>query len=107
MKKGTIKVSVLYPSGSNKTFDMDYYLNNHVPMVSGLLGDALIGATIEKGLGGGAPDAPSTYVAMGNMYFDTMESFQNAFGPNAEAIMGDIPNYTNIEPVIQVSEVMV
>jgi len=107
MKKGTIKVSVLYPYGENKKFDMDYYLNKHVPMVSGLLGSAMIGATIEKGLGGSAPDAPPTYVSMGNIYFETMESFQSSFGPNAETIMGDIPNYTNIEPVIQVSEVLV
>ena len=45
MKKGTIKVSVLYPDGEGKTFDMDYYCNKHVPMVAGLLGDAVIGAT--------------------------------------------------------------
>lgn len=107
MKKGTIKVSVLYPGGDNKNFNMDYYVNKHVPMVSGLLGDAIIGATIEKGLGGGAPDAPPTYVAMGNIYFNSLESFQNSFGPHTETIMGDIPNYTNIEPVIQISEVLV
>jgi len=41
-----IKVSVLYPNGPGKTFDMDYYSNNHVPMVAGLLGDAVKGATI-------------------------------------------------------------
>ena len=107
MKKGTIKVSVLYPNHENKSFNMDYYCNKHVPMVAGLLGDAVIGASVEKGLGGGAPDTPAEYVAMGNLYFSTMESFQNSFGPHAETIMGDIPNYTNIEPVIQVSEVMI
>lgn len=107
MKKGTIKVSVLYPSGKNKNFDMDYYLNKHVPMVTGLLGSALIGASIEKGLGGGAPDAPPTYVAMGNMYFNTLQSFQNSFGPHTETIMGDIRNFTNTEPVVQVSEVLI
>jgi uncharacterized protein (TIGR02118 family) len=42
---------------------------------------------------------------MGHLYFDSVEDFQNSFGPHADAIMGDIPNYTNIEPVIQVSQV--
>ncbi|MGM5471133.1 EthD family reductase [Flavobacteriaceae bacterium LMO-SS05] len=107
MKKGTIKVSVLYPSGRDKKFDMDYYCNKHVPMVARLLGDAVVGATVEKGLGGGAPDTTPTYAAMGNLYFNTMESFQNSFGPHAKTIMGDIPNYTNIEPVIQMSEVLI
>ena len=106
MKKGTIKVSVLYPNTEGKNLDVDYYMNKHLPLVSQLLGDALIGATVEKGLGGGAPDAPATYLVMGNMYFNTIEDFQNSFGPNAEKIMGDLPNFTTIQPVVQISEVL-
>ena len=107
MKKGAIKVSVLYPNGNGKTFNMDYYCNKHVPLVAGLLGNAVIGATVEKGLGGAAPNEAAAYSAMGNLYFETMESFQNSFGPNAELILGDLPNFTNITPVIQISEVMI
>jgi uncharacterized protein (TIGR02118 family) len=44
---------------------------------------------------------------MGNLYFDSMEDFGNSFGPNADEIMADLPNFTNIEPIIQISEVMV
>ena len=33
MKKGMIKVSVLYPNGEGKNFDMDYYCNQHVQLV--------------------------------------------------------------------------
>lgn len=107
MKPGMIKVSVFYPNQEGKKFDMDYYCNKHTPMVAELLGDAVKGATVEEGIGGGAPGDSATYIAMGNLYFDTMESFQNSFGPNAPQIMGDIPNYTNIEPIIQVSKVVV
>jgi uncharacterized protein (TIGR02118 family) len=106
MKKGMIKVSVLYPNGENKTFDMDYYFNTHLPMVSELLGDSLKGATVEKGLGGAVPGSTAPYAGMGNMYFDSVEDFGASFGPNAEKIMGDLPNFTNIEPIIQVSEVL-
>lgn len=106
MKKGMTKVSVLYPNGEGKTFDMDYYCNKHIPLVGELLGDNLKGATVEKGLGGGAPGSPAPFAGMGNMYFDSVEDFGKAFGPHAEKIMGDLPNFTNIEPVIQVSEVM-
>jgi len=107
MKKGTIKVSVLYPDGEGKTFDMNYYSTRHVPMVAALLGDAVVGATVEKGLAGGAPDSSATYLAMGNLYFESVEMFQNSFGPNADKIMADLPNYTNVEPVIQISEVVI
>lgn len=107
MKPGMIKVSVLYPKQEGKTFDMDYYCNKHIPMVAELLGNAVKGASVEEGLGGGAPGDPATYIAMGNLYFDSMDSFQNSFGPNAAQIMGDLPNYTNIEPIIQISKVLI
>ncbi len=35
-----IKVSVLYPHSDGTSFDMDYYCNNHMPMVREKLGDA-------------------------------------------------------------------
>ena len=107
MKKGTIKVSVVYPNSEAKKFDMDYYCNKHIPMVGDLLGDALKGATVEMGLGGVAPRSSAPYTGMGNMYFNSVQEFKNAFGPNAEKIMGDLPNFTDIEPIIQVSEVMI
>lgn len=107
MKKGAINVSILYPDGEGKTFDMGYYCSKHVPMVAALLGSAVTGATVEKGLTGGAPGSKATYRAMGNIYFETVEMFQTSFGPHADKILGDVPNYTNIEPVIQISEVMI
>ena len=100
-----IKVSVLYPNSDNVSFDMNYYCSIHIPMVREKLGSACKNVAVEGGLGGGTPDSPPLYVAMGHLYFDTVDDFQSAFGPHAETIMGDIPNYTNVEPVIQVSEV--
>ena len=107
MNKGMIKVSVLYPNAEGKKFDMDYYCNTYLPMVGQLLGHALKGASVEKGLSGAIPGAKASYVAMGNMYYNSIEEFQTAFGPNAPKIMGDLPNFTDIEPVIQISEVLI
>ena len=107
MKQGMTKVSVLYPSGEGKTFDLDYYCNKHLPMVGGLLGDAVQAKTVEKGLAGVAPGSTAPFEVMSNLYFSSVEDFQNSFGPNAEKIMADVPNFTNIEPVIQVGEVVV
>jgi uncharacterized protein (TIGR02118 family) len=42
---------------------------------------------------------------MGHLYFDSVESFQKSFAPHAERIMGDLPNYTDSQPLIQISEV--
>jgi uncharacterized protein (TIGR02118 family) len=97
-----IKVSVLYPNTSGCKFDMDYYLAQHMPMVQRKLGAACKRMAVDEGIAGGAP---ATYAAMGHLYFDSAEAFQAAFAPHAQAIMADIPNYTNIQPAIQISEV--
>jgi len=101
-----IKVSVLYPASASSTFDIAYYANKHIPMVRSKLGAALRGASVDKGLGGAAPGSAAPYHCMGHLLFDSVEAFQAAFGPHAKAIMADIPNYTNAQPVIQISEVL-
>jgi uncharacterized protein (TIGR02118 family) len=100
-----IKVSVLYPCKEGASFDMNYYLSRHIPMVREKLGAAVKGAAVEQGLGGATPGSHPTYVAMGHILFDSVESFQAAFAPHAAAIMADIPNYTAIQPIIQISDV--
>jgi uncharacterized protein (TIGR02118 family) len=102
-----IKVSVLYPNEEGKKFDMDYYCNSHIPMVQEKLGAALKGGAVEQGLGGIEPGSPATYVAMGHLLFDSVEAFQSTFEPHAETIMADVPNYTDIQPVFQISEVKI
>ena len=100
-----IKVTVLYPSGEGKRFDMAYYLKNHIPMVQKLLGPASKGVSVEQGIAGGTPGSPAPYLAVGHLLFDSVEAFQTAFGPHAQTIGNDVQNYTNVQPVIQVSEV--
>ena len=102
-----IKVSVMYPNTPGARFDHEYYRDKHMPLVKARLGDACKFYTVDKGLAGGAPGAPATYVGMCHIYADSVEAFQKGFGPHATEIMGDIPNYTDLSPVIQISEVVV
>jgi uncharacterized protein (TIGR02118 family) len=102
-----IKVSVMYPNTPGARFDHTYYRDQHMPMVKRKLGDACLSYSIDRGLAGGAPDQPATYVAMCAFIFATVESFQAAFGPSANEIMADIPNYTDLSPIIQINEVVV
>jgi uncharacterized protein (TIGR02118 family) len=100
-----VKVSVLYPSGKDIRFDIDYYCNRHMPMVKERLGAALRQMAVDHGLAGGAPGSPPPYAAIGHLYFDSVDAFQAAFKPHAKEILGDIPNYTNAKPDMQISEV--
>jgi uncharacterized protein (TIGR02118 family) len=99
-----IRVSVLYPSGAGITFDMAYYTAKHMPMVKQKCGPACKSIGAELGVGGGA-GSKAPYVAIGHLVFDSVESFEKSFNPHAKEIMGDIPNYTNAKPIIQISEI--
>ena len=102
-----IKVSVMYPNKPGARFDHAYYRDKHMPLVKAKLGDACKFYTVDKGLAGGAPGAPATYVGMCHIFSDSVESFQAGMAKHGKEILGDIPNYTDIAPVIQISEVVV
>ncbi len=99
-----IRVSVFYPHGGSTLFDMNYYLNKHIPMLQQKLGKACKSITVEQGLTGATPDALPSFVVITQMTFDTMQAFQTAFAPHAAAIEADIANYTKIVPIMQVGE---
>lgn len=102
-----VKISILYPNSG--PFDMDYYLNTHMPRSIELLGKGggYRSVSVERGLGGSAPGSPPPFVAMCHYVFDSAEDFMAAFLPHAAELQGDIPNYTSIEPVIQFSEIAI
>ena len=100
-----IRVHVQYPNSDDAKFDMDYYLNKHMPMVAERCGDALKGMTIEQGLSGGMGGNPPANICVGTLEFDSVDAFAAAMGPHMPEIMGDIPNYTAITPVLEIAEV--
>jgi|SRR5579863_9299998 len=100
-----IKVSVLYPNAPGARFDMNYYVKKHMPMVREKCGPPCRSIAAESGVGGGEPGSQAPYIAAGHLVFDSVAAFQQAFGPHAGEIMGDIPNYTNTKPVVQISEI--
>ena len=102
-----IKVSIFYPNKEGSHFDADYYFGTHMPMAIDRLGATLRGVSVEYGLSGGLPASPPPFVATCHFLFDSVDAFMTAFMPHAEELQGDIPNYTNIETVIQISEVRI
>lgn len=105
-EKGLIKISVMYPYAEGKTFNMEYYETRHMPMVAGFLGPNLVKYTIEKGLFSGIPNQPLPYMAIGTFYVKSLSDYQAAIAPNREVIRADFPKYTDVAPVILVSEVV-
>ena len=100
-----INVAVQYPRTEGARFDMDYYVTKHIPMCVERCGDALKNATILEGLSGGMGGNPPASVCVGTLEFDSVDAFGAAMGPHMPEIMGDIPNYTDITPVLEIAEI--
>ena len=97
-----IRVSVMYPNEQGKKFDFDYYLNKHMVMVHQKLDPAgLVRSEVDK-----AVDATSPFIAIGHLYFNSVEEFQNGFFAHAAAFGEDMPNYTDTIPQLQTSEII-
>lgn len=102
-----IKVSVMYPNAPDARFDHAYYRDRHMRMVQERMGENCKYYTIDKGLAGGAPGTSPTYVGMCHIFCESVDAFQAGFNPHAAEILADIKNYTDLTPVIQISEVVV
>ena len=101
-----IKVSVMYPYKAGARFDFEYYLEMHMPLVLERLGPACKRHSVDRGISSGRPESPPLYLAVCQLEFESLESFNVAFGPHAKEISADMPNYTDIVPLSQVSETL-
>ena len=102
------KISILYPNQKDARFDVRYYIDTHMPLSLARLSGSpgFKGVSVERGLAGPEPGTDAPYIMMCHFLFDSVESFLAAFMPHAATLQGDMPNYTDIRPVIQFSEVL-
>ena len=99
-----IVVSVSYPNDPATTFDEAYYLQKHIPLVKQRWsGMGLQSVQVLRGLG--TPDggpAPMRITAL--LAWDSTDALGKAVAAHGPEIFGDIPNFTDGKPVMQVSE---
>ena len=100
-----ICISVLYANAEGKRFDHDYYAQKHMPMVLDRLRDfGMTRYEIDRGLDGAAPGSPPPYLCIGRLYFETVAGSERGLAKHGPELMADVPNYTDAEVVLQVSE---
>jgi uncharacterized protein (TIGR02118 family) len=102
-----IKVTVLYPNKPGSRFDVDYYLNVHMPLSIRLLGLALKGVSVEIGLSGATPGSTPPYAAMVGFTCESVQDFAEAIAPHNAELKADVLNYTDIQPEFQISEIRI
>ncbi|KAH7157271.1 hypothetical protein B0J13DRAFT_671124 [Dactylonectria estremocensis] len=91
-------VIVIYPSGP--AFDLEYYLQKHMPLVSSIWGPAGLKSydilTFSEG----------PYQVQAVLKWDSLDSVATGLSSaGAEQIFGDIKNFTTAEPIVQKGDV--
>lgn len=99
-----VKLTVMYPYQEDFTFDFDYYINHHI--VIHKADPNVLGIIIEKGCnafrGGGTPGL----VCAAHFFYESIGTLNESRTPEKGARqLADIPNFTNITPIDQISEI--
>lgn len=101
-----VVVSVMYPSGADTTFDLDYYLKTHIPMVQSRWREfGLSNVQVLKGTAAGDGGQPA-YQAIALLSFGSLGNYQTAAKAHGKEIRADIPKFTNTQPLVQISDVL-
>jgi uncharacterized protein (TIGR02118 family) len=103
-----IKISFLYPNSREGRFDLQYYLEKHMPWSIDLLSvhPGFRGVSVERGVSGG-PAPKASYMAVCNYLFESFDDFLAAVTPHLDQLRADMSNYTDIARVMQISEVVI
>jgi len=102
-----VRIRFFYPNKPGSRFDADYYIKVHMPLAVRLLAPTLRHVSAEIGISSAMPDQPPPYSAICAFDFESVQAFTEAVMPHYRELQGDIPNYTNIEPVVQISEILI
>ncbi|TKA35706.1 hypothetical protein B0A49_07092 [Cryomyces minteri] len=98
--------TVLYPQTSDSDFKLDYYLSSHMPMVMKHFGPhGMTGYNVTKLTGTPSGDK-SEYSVQCILQFEQADQIPKALAAEGATVMGDIPNFSNKQPVIFLGEVV-
>lgn len=100
-------VSAIYTHATDHRFDEDYYLSWHRKMVEDLLAPfGFKGLRILKGRSS-LKGSEAPYLIIAEMHFDSEEGFKAGMAEHGDKILADAGNYTNLQPILQVSDLLV
>lgn len=103
-----IRASFLYRASPGNRFDLKYYVDRHVPMARRILEHlGLVRLEIDRGLSAEEPGSAPGYACVAHLYFESAEAFYAAMAAAGDELGADVPNYTDAEMDVQVSEMLV
>ena len=97
-------ITVLYENVDDATFNLNYYLSAHMPLVDQKFKPfGIKGWRVLKAVGtpfGGKP----AYSIIANLEFETADQFRAAVAAEGGTVFGDVPNFSNKDPVVVIGD---
>ena len=97
-------LTVVYPRSASSHFDHEYYVNSHIPLVHNRFDSMGLGSVrLVRGtasMDGSTP--PFELIVL--LGFSSAQALSAALEAHGGEVVGDVPNFTNIEPLLQISE---
>ncbi len=101
----TLSLQVLYPATQDATFDYDYYVETHLPLIEEHWGEWIETVEASRGIASG-PDVPPAYLLIATITFADEAALDTAMGDKGGVIIDDVANFTNVRPQILIGEVL-
>ncbi len=99
-------ITVLYPDVEGSNFDMDYYLATHMPLVADRFAShGMTGWRVARFVGTPSGEKP-TFSVVATLEFGSADGFRAALAAEGGTVLGDVPNFTDTQPVIMIGEVL-
>ena len=99
-----VLVTVMYPDTPGTTFDERYYVDDHIPLVKARWSPMGLQQVVLM-RGAGTPDGSRPqYRVLALLSFRSLEDFGKAAGAHGAEIFDDIPNFTSVNPSVQINE---
>jgi uncharacterized protein (TIGR02118 family) len=103
-----IRLTTLYPNKPGAKFDYSYYINKHIKTINEKFGPmGMVKIEVDKGVSGMSAGSPPSYIIITHIVFNSIDDFQKADAAHGKELGGDIPNFTDIEPQMQINEIVV
>ena len=100
-----IRITVSYPAAPGARFDHDYYQTTHrALLLEHLTAHGLQRVEMDRPLTEGA-GGPPPIAAAAHLLFETLDGFKAGMSSHGRAILADVANYTDLQPLVLISEV--
>lgn len=99
-------ITVLYENVEDATFDLDYYMATHMPLVEEKFKPfGMERWRVLKAVGTPSGSKP-LYSIIANLEFDTADQFRSAVAAEGGTVFGDVPNFSNKGPIVVIGDLV-